>query len=301
MKKVTFKNEKTDIAGNLYFPDGFSEANTYPAIVCVHPGGGVKEQTSGLYAGKLAREGFITLAFDASFQGESGGEPRQLENPYVRVEDVSAAVDYLTTLHFVDNGRIGALGVCAGGGYAANAAMVDRRIRALGTVSAVNYGAMFRNGWTGTENPGQAIPYIDMGSGQRTKEANGAETGYLPIVPMSRDEAHHPDFAEAYDYYRTPRAMQYTAPSTFTIRSLGQLVTYDAFNLVEHYLTQPLLVVAGSAAGSRWMSEDLVRRSASLQKSIHMIEGATHMDLYDKPEYVTQVLGNLAPFFKANL
>ncbi|EOJ4882615.1 alpha/beta hydrolase, partial [Shigella flexneri] len=101
----------------------------------------------GTYAEKLAEKGFVTIAYDASYQGESGGEPRQLENPYIRTEDVSAVIDYLTTLSYVDNTRIGAMGICAGAGYTANAAIQDRRIKAIGTVSAVNIGSMFRNGW----------------------------------------------------------------------------------------------------------------------------------------------------------
>lgn len=114
----------------------------------------MKEQTAGLYASKLAEEGFVTLAFDASYQGESSGEPRQLENPSTRVEDISAAIDHLTTLPYVDRDSIAVLGICAGGGYAVNATMNDRRIKALGTVSAYNFGAVLRQGWYGTSGPG---------------------------------------------------------------------------------------------------------------------------------------------------
>ena len=150
MQKVNFKNlngQGIVMAAVINVPAGFDAARQYPAIVVAHPGGGVKEQTAGLYARKLAEQGFVTIAFDASYQGESTGEPRQLENPHVRTEDVSAVIDYLTTLPYVDQARIAAMGICAGGGYAANAAINDRRIKALATVSAVNIGAMFRNGW----------------------------------------------------------------------------------------------------------------------------------------------------------
>lgn len=138
MKSVTFKNGSVEMAANLHFLAGFDEAKRYPAIVVTHPAGGVKEQTAGLYAGRLAAEGFVAIAFDASCQGESGGEPRQLENPYARVEEISAAVDYLTTLPYVDQDRIGAMGICAGGAYTVTAAMSDRRIKAVGAVSATN-------------------------------------------------------------------------------------------------------------------------------------------------------------------
>ena len=148
MNKVSFPNTNglnITMSGLINFPENFDSTKTYPAIVVSHPGGGVKEQTAGTYAKKLAEKGYIALAYDASYQGESGGEPRQLENPHVRTEDVSAAIDYLTTLDYVDNERIGAMGICAGAGYTANAAINDRRIKAVGTVSMVNIGQMFRS------------------------------------------------------------------------------------------------------------------------------------------------------------
>ena len=120
----------------------------------------MKEQTAGTYAKKLAENGFVTIAFDASYQGESTGEPRQLENPHIRTEDVSAVIDYLTTLPYVDTARIGAMGICAGAGYSANAAINDRRIKALGTGSLVNIGQMCRNGWDNNVKDADAIPYI---------------------------------------------------------------------------------------------------------------------------------------------
>jgi fermentation-respiration switch protein FrsA (DUF1100 family) len=140
------------------------------AIVCVHPAGGVKEQTAGLYAAKLADEGMVALAYDASYQGESGGEPRQEEDPYARVEDVRAAVDYLTTLGFVDQQRICVLGICSGGGYAINTSMTDRRIKAVGTVSAINLGAMYRAGLTISRHP-------SADSSTQVSAANSAGTG----------------------------------------------------------------------------------------------------------------------------
>lgn len=154
----TLNGYGTVLAAVINFPPDFDASKQYPAIVVSHPGGGVKEQTAGLYAGKLAESGFVTVAYDASFQGASTGEPRQLENPYIRHEDVSAVVDYLTTLDYVDNDRIGGMGICAGAGYTANAAIDDPRIKAVGTVSLVNIGQMFRNGWTGDVTDVDAAP-----------------------------------------------------------------------------------------------------------------------------------------------
>jgi fermentation-respiration switch protein FrsA (DUF1100 family) len=151
MGKISFANSNNrtiTMSAVINFPDGFGEKKKYPAAVVSHPGGGVKEQTAGTYARKLAGHGFVTIAYDASYQGESTGEPRQLENPHIRTEDVSAVVDYLTTLPYVDRDRIGGMGVCAGAGYTANAAINDPRIKAVGTVSMVNIGQMFRNGFT---------------------------------------------------------------------------------------------------------------------------------------------------------
>lgn len=300
-ESVTFRNYDWNVAAVLRLPPGFAPERRYPAIVCVHPSGGVKEQTAGLYAEKLAAQGFVTLAYDATFQGESTGEPRHLENPYLRVEDVSAAIDYLTTLPYVDNGRIGALGVCAGGGYAANAAVIDTRIRALGTVSAVNYGQMYRHGWDNTANPQDCLALRDMAAAARTAEAGGAPTQYLPTVPDRREDAINADFAEAFDYYRTDRARHCNAPSKATARSLAQLVTYDAFNNVELFLTQPVQIVAGGDAGTRWMSEDLFRRAASTNKDLLIVPGGTHIAMYDQPAMVEAALGKLVPFFRNNL
>ncbi|NIY49256.1 alpha/beta hydrolase [Cedecea colo] len=301
MKSIRFTNAEIDMAGNLFLPENFNEAERYPAIVVVHPSGGVKEQTSGLYAQKLAGHGFITLAYDASYQGESSGAPRQLENPYNRVEDISAAIDYLVAQNCIDEQRIGVLGICAGGGYAIHATMMDRRIKALGTVSAVNYGDMYRLGWEGELQPSSSLEPLEMAADQRTAEARGAATGYLPTTPNSREEAPNRDFAEAYEYYRTPRAIHRNAPSKFTTRSLAQLITYDAFSHADVFLTQPLLVIAGSEAGTRWMTEAIYQRAASQKKTIHIVNGATHIAMYDKPDYVAEATDKFAPFFSENL
>ena len=187
MTKVTFTNSNNTnitMAAVVNFPEGFDQTKQYPAIVVSHPGGGVKEQTAGTYARKLAEHGFITIAYDASYQGESSGEPRQLENPHIRTEDVSAVIDYLTTLPYVDVDRIGAMGICAGAGYTANAAINDRRIKAVGTVSLVNIGQMFRNGWDNNVKDSDAIPYIQAGSDSRTSDASGNDIATIPMAPL---------------------------------------------------------------------------------------------------------------------
>ncbi|WP_445504906.1 alpha/beta hydrolase [Microvirga sp. G4-2] len=300
MKSLTFKKGSIEMAANLHLPADFNEQKPYPAIVVTHPAGGVKEQTAGIYAGKLAAEGFVAIAFDAFYQGESSGEPRQLENPCARVEDISAAVDYLTSLPYVDHDRIGAMGICAGGAYTVTAALGDRRIKAVGIVSATNYGTILRNGWEGRDDLSTAVAMLENAVKARTEEANGAETGYYPIVPQT-EEAPNADLAEAVEYYRTLRAQCSTSPSIAPTRSLMQLFTFNAFHMVDLFLTQPIQIVAGENAGTRWISEDLFRRAASKDKHLHIVPGGTHVGMYDKPDLVAESMSKLGPFFKAKL
>ncbi|MPT37527.1 MAG: alpha/beta hydrolase [Achromobacter sp.] len=304
MSNVTFKNlngQGITMAAIINFPAGFDASKQYPAIVVSHPGGGVKEQTASLYAGKLAEHGFIAIAYDASYQGASTGEPRQLENPYIRTEDVSAVIDYLTTLPYVDAARIGAMGICAGAGYSANAAINDRRIKALGMVSAVNIGQMFRNGWDNNVKDADAVGLLEYGSNARSGDAGNAELATLPLAPMREEDAPNAELREAWEYYHTPRCQHPNAPGFMTARSLTQIISYDAYNKAEAFLTQPILAVAGSVAGSKWMSDDLLARAASKDKQLHIVEGANHMSLYDVPQYVDEAVSVLAPFFQAKL
>jgi hypothetical protein len=297
----TLNGQGVTLAAVIHQPADFDANQQYPAIVVAHPGGGVKEQAAGLYAKKLAEQGLLAIAFDASYQGESSGMPRQLENPHIRTEDISAVVDYLTTLSYVDANRIGAMGICAGGGYTANAAINDRRIKAIGTVSAVNIGQMFRNGWENTVKDSDALPYIEHGSQARTSDANSAELATLPLAPMREEDAPNEELREAWEYYHTPRAQHANAPGFMTARSLPQIITYDAYHKAEAFLTQPILAVAGSVAGSKWMSDDLLARAASGDKQMHVIDGANHMSLYDQQPYVDEAVAVLARFFQSRL
>lgn len=303
-KKITFPNSNNTgitMSAILHLPEGFDESKKYPAIVVTHPGGGVKEQTAGLYAEKLAGNDFITIATDASYQGESTGEPRQLENPHIRTEDVSAVIDHLTTMANVDQERIGAMGICAGGGYTVNAAIGDRRIKALATVSAVNIGAMINRGWLGDQPLEDAIPMLEFGSSARTQEAAGEPTVRMPMAPLNEDDTPYTDLKEAWEYYHTDRAQCATSPGWGAARSLTQLATYDAYRFAEVFLTQPLLVIAGSVAESKWMSDELMERAATGDKSLYLVEGANHMKLYDVPEYVNEAVAQLNPFFREKL
>lgn len=297
---VEFKNNDIMLSGNVYLPSGFSSDQKYATIVVVHPGGGVKEQTAGLYALKLAEQGFVTLAFDAGHQGASGGVPRFIDDPMKRVVDVYSAVDYLTTLPYVDATRIGALGVCAGSGITVKASMTERRIKALATVSAVDVGAATRKGWDGKAPESALIPTLEAVAKQRTAEAAGAAPVHVPYVPTIGDRSAPRDLQEAADYYLTERGRYPTSTNQMLMTSVSTLASFTGFEGAETYLTQPLLMVAGSEAGSLWHSEALIAKAASAQKELVVIPGATHMDLYDG-DGASAAAAKLGPFFTAAL
>lgn len=243
----------------------------------------------------------MTLAFDASSQGDSGGESRQAEDPYARVEDVRAAVDYLSTLPGVDPQRIGVLGICAGGGYAVNVAMTDRRIKAVGGVSTVNIGDMFRSGFDDTSDSAQSIALVDMGGTQRSAELAGAAMTYLPWSPESLDASLIEDMRDAHLYYRTARAQHPRSPGRFPVRDLMMIVGYDAFHLADVLLTQPLQLVVGAHASSKWFSEDLYQRAASQEKNLHVIPDANHIELYDGIRAGSFAVTKLSAFYRQHL
>lgn len=301
-KSIKFKQRGWEVVANLNLPENFNEDLKYSAVICVHPGSSVKEQTAGDYAKKIAKEGFVTLAFDASFQGESGGSPRFLEDPATRVEDIKCAVDYLTTLDFVDNEKIGVLGICAGGGYAANAALTERRIKAVATVSASNFCRAYK------ENL-DPIQILEAVGNQRTAEANGAEPLIVNWTPNSAKEAREQgmdemDLLECIDYYRTSRGNHPRSSNQLLFTSFGNTVNFDAFHLADQLLTQPLLVIVGDQVGAFGSYRDgfeLYNKAASKNKRIHVVKGASHYDLYDQPKTTDEALAQLIPFFKENL
>jgi len=308
MKSVQIKNTDMEwlIAADIHFPPGFDEAKKYPAIISAHPIGSCKEQTSGNVFGEaLAKEGFVVLAFDASFQGASGGEPRFIEDPTLRVEDFRHVADYLTTLAYVDEERIGVLGICGGGGYSKNASMTERRIKAVGTITGVNYGRLMREGFSGF-NP---IGVLEAMAKQRTAEVRGGELRVDDLLPASPEKAKQSgiteiDVLEATDYYRTPRGQKPNGRNRSLFSHQAAAAGWDAFHLAEVLLTQPLMVIVGDKVGGFGAYRDgceIIGRAASKQKELVVIAGWSHYDLYDKPEPVSQALAKLIPFYKKNL
>lgn len=298
---VTFPSAGLTLAGHLYLPDG-EAPGPRPAIVVGHPGSGVKEQASGLYARELAARGFVTLAFDAAYQGESEGEPRGLEDPGHRVEDLKAAVSFLTTRDEVAPDRIGALGICASGGYALTATATDHRIRAVGTVSAVDISRQFRLGADGAQDPAVLQGMLDAAATARTAEAHGADVQRFPLFPATEEEARRggPHVFEGWEYYCTPRARHPRSAKALTWSSVDRIAAFDAFRCVELIAPRPLLMIVGREAVTSWMSVEAFQKAHG-PKELAWIEGAVHNDLYDKEAYVAPAVEKLTGFFATHL
>ena len=306
METVSIKNFYCNIAADVYFPPTFDPGEKYPSIISAHPIGSCKEQTSGnVYGAALAKEGYVVVAFDAAYQGDSGGNPRYIENPGFRVEDFRAVVDYLVTQPYVDLDRIGVLGICGGGGYAINAAMTERRIKAVATVSAVNFGRLMREAFSGYD----PLAMLEAVAKQRTAEALGAELRVDDVLPASPEEAMRLglteiDVLEATQYYRTSLGRQPNGVNRWLFSHQAAAVGWDAFHLAEVFLTQPLMVVVGEKVGAFGSYRDgyeVISKAASNKKEMVALAGHSHYDLYSKPESVALALKNLIPFFKENL
>ncbi|MBK6012947.1 alpha/beta hydrolase [Streptomyces sp. MBT53] len=288
---VVFPSAGLKLAGHLYRPAGVPQA----AIVVGHPGGGVKEQAAGLYARRLAERGFVALAFDAAYQGESEGEPRGLEDPGQRVEDLKAAVSFLGSLDGVDPDRIGVLGICASGGYALAAAATDPRIRAVATVSAVDISRQFRLGADGGQDPA-----VVRGLLAAAAEARGTGVERFPLFPATEEEARAggPHVHEGWEYYCTPRARHPRSAKSLTWSSVDRIAGFDAFSSLGLAAPRPVLLIAGRAAVTSWMSVEAYQKAYG-DKELVWVEGASHVDLYDRDEYVTPAVEKLSGFFGA--
>ncbi|MGW4636909.1 alpha/beta hydrolase [Sphaerisporangium sp. NPDC004334] len=299
---VTFHSAGIPLAGHLYMPDTPPEGPRL-AIVVGHPGTGVKEQAAGLYARLLAERGFTALAYDAAYQGESGGEPRGLEDPAQRVEDLKAAVSFLTGRGDVDPDRIGLLGICASGGYALSATAGDRRVKALATVSAVDVARQFRLGADGSQDPAVFLGMLDAAAHARTVEARGGKPPVLTLFPDTAEQAYAlggEHGAEGFEYYRTERARHPRSAGFLTWDSIDKMAAFDAFAPIPLIGRRPLLMIVGSRAVTSWMSVEAFQRATG-PKEIHWMDGASHVDLYDNKQYVDLAVERIAGFFGEHL
>lgn len=305
--KIQNRDMAWHIAANIQFPPNFDAARTWPTIIAVHPFGSCKEQTSGNVYGKaLAEQGFVVIAYDASFQGESGGEPRWIEDPTQRVEDISHVIDYAVTLPYVDADRIGVIGICGGGGYVLNATLTEKRIKAAVAITPVNIGRLFREGFSNYDPLGA----LEAMAAQRTREVRGGELQVNELLPASPDAARaasltERDVFEATDYYKTPRGQQPGGWTRMLFSHAQNTLGWDAFAFAEMLMTQPMMVVIGQKVGAFGAYRDGMeiygRATASRDRQLVLLEDWSHYDLYDKPEPVDLALQKLVPFFKTHL
>ncbi|WP_454987231.1 alpha/beta hydrolase [Capnocytophaga leadbetteri] len=297
------RNDGISIAANVYTPAGYDKTKKYPAIVVAHPNGGVKEQVAGLYAELLAKQGYIVIVPDAAYQGASGGTPRNVDTPSSRTADLHAAADFISTYAGVDANRIGILGICGGGGYTLNAAKTDKRFKAVATLSMFNTGLVRRNGFKNSQ-VSTIQQRLKEASEAREEEARGGQVRYVGNMPkMSKEEVAKMPFElyrEGYEYYLETHAHP-NSTFRYTQSSLLDLMRFDATDQIE-LINQPLLMLAGSKADTRDMTEDAFAKAVNAQpKELYLLEGATHIQTYWKEPYVTQAVKKLTEFFKKNL
>jgi uncharacterized protein len=299
-EKVRFKNRLgITLVADLYIPKGLDRTKRHPALVVGHPFGGVKEQASGLYAQTMAERGFITIAHDASYNGESGaGLPHFIASPEAFVEDFSAAVDYLGLNPLVDRARIGVIGICGSGGFALSAAQIDPRIKAVATVSMYNMGRDRRSGFGDTMTEADRRAALEQIAAQRWIEAEGGATRYVIGTPEQITQA-SPDAAkEFYDYYRTPRGQHPRSTTGMSRTSDGALMQFYPFEHVDTISPRPILFIAGERANSRYFSEEAFGLAAT-PKELLLVPGAGHVDLYDRVDMIPW--DKLDGFFHDNL
>jgi uncharacterized protein len=298
--QVTYKLNGIDIAANIYTPSNYDPSKKYPAVVVAHPNGGVKEQVAGLYAQRLAESGYITIAADASYQGASGGEPRNVDKPANRIEDIRGMADFITQYTGADASRLGVLGICGGGGYSLAAAQTDKRFKAVATLSMFNSGLVRRNGFM---NSGLATiqERLKQASDARAQEAAGGKVLYAADSPMPTKEEElakipYDLYREGYIYYGKTHAHP-NSTFRYTMSSLLDLMAFDASTNME-LINQPLLMMAGSKADTYYMTDAAFNRATGTkEKELFLIPGATHIQTYYVPEYVEQAVKKLNEFF----
>ncbi|EEY36268.1 alpha/beta hydrolase [Vibrio mimicus] len=309
MQKITFRNADMawDISALVLFPKGFNESKRYPTMISVHPFGSCKEQTSSAVYGKaLAELGYVVIAFDASFQGESGGFPRYVEDPSQRVEDISRVIDYAVTLPYVDENRIGGLGICGGGGYIINSALTEKRLKAVVGITPVNVGRLFREGFSMYD----PIANLEAMAAQRTAEARGSELQINDLLPPSVEFAKENglterDVFEATEYYKTPRGQTEGGATRMLFSHAQKTLSWDAFAFAETLLTQPVMAVVGQKVGAfgayRDGQEIYGRSVQSKDRQLVNLENWSHYELYDHPEAVNMAMDKVSAFLETHL
>lgn len=302
-KSVSYFSSNSKIAANLYLPSNYSKEGKYQAIVVVTPQGGLKEQTAGLYALRLSKKGFVTLAFDHRTYGESGGEPRHYESPQWKAEDIKNAVSYIGTVAGVDKNQIGVLAICSGAGYGLMATVNDARIKALATVSGV---FNFRERETGLNDVDKPTKQSVETFRNKMKQSADArqkyfETGIMEYTPLVPDLTENTSFfwRQGYDYYRTKRGF---INGWENKRSKHSFEARLSTNSTSQYASQlsdigtPFLAIAGDKAFTYPFSQRVIAKATG-DKELFTIPNATHFDLYDNDLYINKVIPKLVKFF----
>ncbi len=291
-QKVAFRNRYgISLAGDMYLPK--NRTGKQAALVVCGPFGAVKEQSSGLYAQTMAERGFITLAFDGSFTGESGGEPRNVASPEINTEDVSAAVDFLGLDARVDRARIGVIGICGWGGMALNAVAVDKRVKAVVTSTMYDMTRVMSRGYNDSVTLAQRTQLLEQLSKQRWLDAEQGSPAYqAPYNQLKVGEAQF--LVDYHAYYGTPRGYHPRAVNSlnaWTITTPLAFMNMPILTYIKEVSPRPILLIHGEKAHSRYFSETAYAAAAE-PKELLIVPGAVHVDLYDRVD--------LIPFDKIN-
>ncbi|MFB9134489.1 alpha/beta hydrolase [Vibrio olivae] len=293
------------ISANVYTPANYDSSKKYPTIVVAHPNGGVKEQVAGLYAQHLAEMGYITITADAAYQGASSGEPRNTDRPANRIEDIHGMADYIAQYPGVDTNRIGLLGICGGGGYSLAAAETDKRFKSIATLSMFNSGIVRRDGFMQSQLD-TIQQRLQQASDARAQQASGGETIYAADADLSSitdeqlEKMPFDLYREGFIYYGRTHAHP-NSTFRYPMSNLLDLMQFDATDHID-LLTQPLLMMAGNKADTLYMTEDAYKKATNAaSKELFLIEGATHIQTYWKPEYVGKALNKMKTFFSDTL
>jgi len=300
-QKVTFKNRYgITLTGDLYLPKNAENA-PLPALAISGPFGAVKEQSSGLYANQMAERGFIALAFDPSYTGESSGEPRNIASPDINTEDFSAAVDFLGLQDNIDRNKIGIIGICGWAGFALNATAVDKRVKAVATTSMYDMCRVNTEGYFGSTTPEQRTQMLEELSQQRWEDAKNGTPKY-PENGLAQTNDESPQFVKEYfDYYKTERGFHersLNSNASWTVTNVIPFMNAPLLTYITEISPRPILLIAGENAHSRYFSEDAYK-NASEPKELIIIPNAVHVDLYDKVNIIP--FDKLEVFFKEHL
>jgi len=299
-QKVAFKNRYgITLAADLYLPKERA-GQRLAALAVGGPFGAVKEQSSGLYAQTMAERGFVTLAFDPSYTGESGGEPRNLASPDINTEDFSAAVDFLGLQPNVDRERIGIIGICGWGGMALNAVAVDKRVKAVAVSTMYDMTRVMSKGYNDSVTLEQRTQMLEQLSRQRWQDVEKGTPGYGPVMnQLKGGEAQF--LVDYHDYYRTPRGFHPRAINSngsWTLTTPLSFMNMPILTYIAEISPRPALFIHGEKAHSRYFSETAYAAAAE-PKELVIITGANHTDLYDRVDVIP--FDKLTAFFQASL